>query len=237
MTIKKTIMPVFVLALAASLAQPLTVAAQTQSVAERVVALKASLAASQIILKQYEWIETTAVSLKGDEKSRKVNQCYYGADGGVTKVPLSTPPPPQKKRGLRGKIIASKTEELTDYMQQAVALVKSYVPPNPALIQSAKDAGKVSLDIIQPGKRVRLNFRDYLKPGDMLSLEVDMANNRLLGLKVKTYIEKPKDAVSLDARMASLNDGTTYPDAITLNATKKKVTVVVDNAGYRKAAH
>jgi hypothetical protein len=39
--------------------------AQT-SVAERVTALKASLRASQVTLKHYEWIETTAISLKGD---------------------------------------------------------------------------------------------------------------------------------------------------------------------------
>ena len=65
--------------------------------------LKASLAANQAALKKYEWIETTVVSLKGEEKSRKQNRCYYGADGGVTKVPVTAPPPEQKKRGLRGK--------------------------------------------------------------------------------------------------------------------------------------
>jgi len=206
-------------------------------IAQHVVALKASLAASQIVLKQYEWIETTVVSLKGDEKSRKVNRCYYGADGGVAKVPLATPEPEKKKRGLRGRIVANKKEELTDYMQQAVALVKDYVPLNPAMIQAANDAGKASLDILQPGKRVRLNFRDYLKPGDNLAVEIDLTKNRLLGLRVKTYLESEKDAVSLDARMASLNDGTTYSDSLTLNASKKKVQVVVDNSGYRKMSN
>ncbi len=205
-----------------------------QPVEERVATLKASLAASQAALKQYEWVETTVVSLKGEEKSRKLNRCYYGADGGVTKVPLTTPPPAEKKRGLRGKIAANKKEELTDYMQQAVGLVKSYVPPMPVLIQAAKDAGRVSVDILQPGKRVRLNFRDYLKPGDTLGVEIDVTNNRLLGLTVKTWLEDAKDAVSLDARMASLNDGTTYADAITLNAPAKKIKVAVDNSGYRK---
>src|SRR5437867_106520 len=154
------------LALVASLAKPLSATAQSPSVAERVATLKATLAASQTVLKQYEWVETTVVSLKGEEKSRKQNRCYYGADGGVTKVALTAPPPEKKKRGLRGKIAASKKEELTDYMKQAVALVKSYVPPAPARIQAAKDAGKVSMDILQPGKRARLNFRDYYKPGD-----------------------------------------------------------------------
>ncbi len=156
------------------------------SVAERVVALKASLAASQIVLKQYEWIETTAVSLKGDEKSRKQERCYYGADGKVQKVAVAATPPPAKKRGIRGKIVENKKEELTDYMKSAVSLVKTYVPPNPAKLQAAKDAGKVSVEVLQPGKRARLNFRDYEKPGDNLGVEVDLANNRPLSLTVAT---------------------------------------------------
>ena len=204
------------------------------SVPERVAALKANLAVSQTVLKQYEWIETTVVSLKGEEKSRKVNRCYYGADGGVTKVPVAATPPPAKKPGLRGKIIEKKKGELTAYMQQAVGLVKSYVPPNPAQIEAAKDAGKVSVDILEPGKRVRLNFRDYLKPGDLLGVEIDVANNRPLRLTVKTYLDGPKDAVSLTARMGSLNDGTTYADIITLDAPAKKIKVTVNNSGYRK---
>jgi len=208
--------------------------AQQPSAAERAAALKATLAASQAVLKHYEWIETTVVSVKGEEKSRQVNRCYYGAEGGVTKVALTTPPPAEKKRGLRGKIVESKKEEMTDYMKSAVALVKSYVPPAPALIQTAKDAGRVAIDVLEPGKRAKLNFRDYLKPGDTLSVEIDLTNNRLLGLAVKTHLENAKDAVSLNARMATLADGTSYTDTITLDAPAKKITVKVDNSGYRK---
>ena len=107
------------------------VLAQQPTAQERVVALKASLAASQAILKQYEWIETTVVSLKGEEKSRQMNRCYHGAEGKVQKVPVTTPPPAEKKRGLRGKIAESKKEEMTDYMKDAVALVKHVRPAGP----------------------------------------------------------------------------------------------------------
>ena len=215
-------------------ALPNPAVAQQPSVPERVAALKASLAASQIILRQYEWIETTVVSLKGDEKSRKQERCYYGADGGIQKVEVSASPEPQKKRGLRGKIIAKKKEELTDYMKQAVALVKTYVPPNPAKIQAAKDAGKVTIEVLEPGKRARLNFRDYEKAGDNLGVEVDLVNNRPLGVKVSTYLDDAKDAVLLDVRMGQLNDGTTYASDITLDAPAKKIQVAVENSGYRK---
>ena len=55
------------------------------------------------------------VSLKGEEKSRKQERCYHGADGGVQKVEMTSTPEPAKKRGLRGKIAESKKEELTTY--------------------------------------------------------------------------------------------------------------------------
>jgi hypothetical protein len=145
-------------------------------------------------------------------------------------------PPPDKKRGVRGRIIAKKTEELTDYMKQAVALVKSYVPPDPARIQAVKDAGKVSLDLLGPGKGVRLNFRDYAKPGDVFSVDVDPANNRVMGLTVATYLDDPKDTVTLNVSMSSLQDGTGYPATEVLVAQAKNLSVNITNSGYRKSA-
>jgi hypothetical protein len=208
--------------------------AQQPTPADRAAQLKANLDASQAVLRQFEWIQTTVVSVKGEEKSRKQERCYYGADGGLQKVAENSTPPPAKKRGLRGKIAQSKQEEMTDTMKNAVALVKAYVPPNPAKIQAAKDAGKVSIDVLEPGKRARLNFRDYEKPGDNLGVEVDLTSNRPLGLKVATYLADAKDAVTLDVRLGQLNDGTTYPSDIALDAKADKLTVSVKNSGYRK---
>ena len=119
-------------------------------------------------------------------------------------------------------------------MENAVALVKSYVPPDPLLLQAAKEAGKVSIEVLDPGKRARLNFRDYQKPGDNLGVEVDLANNRAQGLKVSSYLADAKDAVTLDVTMSQLNNGTTYASTSTLNASAKGVTVTVQNSGYRK---
>ncbi|MEW6366390.1 MAG: hypothetical protein AB1714_17330 [Acidobacteriota bacterium] len=220
--------------IAACIASPAPALAQTDPFAEKVEALKASLAASQAALRQYEWIETTVISVKGDEKSREQNRCYYGAEGGVQKVPLTEPEPEKKAHGLRGRIVERKKEELSDYMLEAVAMVKSYVPPSEAQVQAAMDAGRVSMDILEPGKRVRLNIRGYAKPGDTLGVEMDMANNRLLGLSVKTYLEKPDDTVSLEANLGSLADGTTYTAATTLVAPAKNLKVTVENSGYRK---
>ena len=207
--------------------------AQQPSAQERALALKASLAASQAILKNYEWVETTVVNLKGDEKSRQMDRCYYGADGKVQKIPLTTPPPGEKKRGLRGRIAEAKKEELTDYMKEAVALVKQYMPPDQARIQAAKDAGRVSITPL-PGQRARLTFTDYLKAGDNLAVEVDLASNRPVAAKVSGYLDSQKEPITLDVQFGVLDSGATYTASTVLNAPAKDLLVRVENSGYRR---
>jgi hypothetical protein len=204
------------------------------SMQERVAAIKASFATSQANLRSYEWIETTVVSLKGEEKSRKQQRCYYGADGVLQKIVIDASPTAAPKRGLRGAIVANKKAELTDYMQSAVALVKSYLPPDPARMQAATNSGKTSIQVLEPGKRVQVNFRDYQKAGDNLAITINVANNVIAGVGVSSYLKSAADAVTLDASMGQLADGTIYTSNIVLNAPAKNITVNVQNTGYRR---
>jgi len=210
-----------------------TLGAQSETLQTHVAALKDSLTQSREQLKQYEWVETTVVLQNGEEKSTKQYRAHYGADGTVQKTLLEASPE-KEGHGLRGHIIEKKKEELTDYMQRAVDLVKLYVPPSSEKIQAVKNAGNALLTTVELGRRVRLNFRNYQMPGDMLTIDLDPKSNRLLGAMVSTYLDDPKDAVELVIQFGSLPDGTTYPASVNLNAQAKKVTVQVTNADYRK---
>jgi len=207
-------------------------AAQAPTPQERVAALKESLAKSQALLKQYEWIETRVLSLKGEEKNRTENRCYYGADGKLQKVLIGEPPQEKKAGGLKGKIIQKKKAVLTEYMQSAMELVKSYVPPDPARIEAAKSAGKVA--VTPAGSSLRIDIHDYEKPGDTLTFELDMEKNTLLGLKVATWLEDAKDTVTMTTSFGALDNGATYPAEIILLAPSQSLEVKTTNSGYRK---
>ena len=118
-------------------------------------------------------------------------------------------------------------------MNSAVSLVKSYVPPDPARIQAAKDAGRVAIDVLEPGKRLRLNFRDYQKAGDNLGVSIDLTHNRPVGMTVSSYLDNVQDVIALNSRLGQLDDGTIYPAEITLQAQAKGVQVTVQNSGFR----
>ena len=201
---------------------------------QQVAALKAEMAASQASLRQYEWIETTVISVNGEEKARTQTQCYYGADGVLEKVDVVAPPPPEHKHGIRGRIAEKKKAEMTDYMKSAVALMKTYVPPDPAKLQAVMDAGDVTIQPRDNGQRVRLDFSNYEKAGDSLAIEVDLSSHKPTGISVASYLDEPSDAVNLGVIMSSLEDGTVYPSTTTLDAQAKNLVVTTTNSGYRK---
>lgn len=240
----RTVLPLLVLIADAAVVLDGRVGQGAPAANEKVAALKQSLQQSQANLRKYEWIETTTVSLKGEEKSRKQQRCYYGADGKLEKLPLgdqpAAPAPQQPSRGRRGArvkqhVIENKKEEMQEYMKSAAALIHSYIPPKPADIEKAKEAGTVA---VRPGEggRARLEFTNYLKKGDSLAIDLDGAANRLTALDVASYLEEPGDAVTLTVNFGVLNDGTSYAQQTTLDAKAKQIRVVIENAGHRPIA-
>ena len=202
---------------------------------DRVAALKQSLAATQMQQRQSKWVETTVVSMKGEEKSRVQKQCFYGPDGKVQKQQLSAPPQQSAPGGLKGKAVAKKKEEITASMNQAVALVQSYVPPDSQRIQASKAAGNLAINPTGPDS-VRLDLRNYLKSGDTLSLGLDTASNAIQTISVKSYLTSEKDSVTLEVTFARLRDGLSYPGNVVLSVPEEKIQVVIQNSNYQRVA-
>ena len=221
------------------------VGAQAPPTPDQMVAtLKQNLAESQKRLRQYEWVETTAISLKGEEKSRKQQRVYYGADGKLVKTPLGEEPAKAAQGGGGGgrrggrhkeKIIENKKDDMKEYMEKAAALIHRYVPPDPAQVQKAKDAGNMLVRPPADGK-LRVEFRDYVQPSDQMMIDIDAKAALLSALSVATYLEKPEDAVTLNVRFAALPDGTSYTAQTALEAKAKNIRVVVENSGHRPLA-
>ena len=215
--------------------------AVVQGQQDQIAALKQSLQQGLAQARQYEWIETTVISLKGEEKARTQKRCYYGADGKVEKVALDQPAQPSAPSGggrrgrgrVKQQIVEHKKDEMKDYMERAAALIHKYVPPGAQQIQAAKDAGRVAVTP-QPDGTVRLLISQYLQPGDSLALDVTRAANALTGINVNTWLDKPEETVALAVRMATLPDGALYAAETTLDAKAKQITVVIQNAGHRK---
>jgi hypothetical protein len=207
---------------------------------QKLAALKQAAAANQQKLHQYQWIETTQLTLNGDAKPPSQSMCLYGPDGKVQKTPMGSPQPQQAPSGgrLKQRIIAKKKGEIKDYMGQVKTLIALYLPPDPQHMQQAFQSGKVSLNSTAGPGIAEIVFKNYALPGDQMTISFNTAAKKISALNVNTYLDDPKDTVTLAVTFASLPDSTNYVQQSVLNATAKKLQVTTTNSNYQPlAAH
>jgi len=221
--------------IAGSLAVFAQMAGGSGDLQQKVTALKQAAAQNKQKLHQYQWIETQQLALKGEQKPEKVFQCSYGPNGQVQKVPMGGgQQQPQQRGRMRERIVEKKTEEMKDYMQQVQSLLSLYVPPNPNLIQQAIQKKSVSIDKQLGDGGVNIVFTNYAKPNDKMTITFNPQTRKISSINVDTYMDDPKDAVTLAVTMASLPDGTNYAQQTVLNATQKQIQVTTTNSNYTK---
>ena len=203
---------------------------------QKVAALKQSAAANQQRLHQYQWVETTQITLKGEPKPPKQNLCSYGPNGQVQKVPIGEQQQEQPSGGrLKQRVVEKKKAEMQDYMQDVKSVIGMYVPPNPQKIQAAFQAHNVSL--LPGGGVVQLVLKNYAQPGDQMTISFDTATKKMQSLDVNTYMGEAKDVVTLAVQFGSLPDGTNYAQQTVLDAKAKQLQVTTTNSQYSKLGH
>jgi hypothetical protein len=204
---------------------------QSADLQQKLAAVKQAAAENKQKLRQYQWTESTQLTLKGDAKPASQFICQYGPDGQVQKTMISSPPPPSGGR-LKQRVIENKKEEMQDYMKDVKAVLSMYVPPNAQIMQQSFQSGKVSLN--PGGGIVNLVFRDYALPGDQMTLSFDPDTKKIVNVNVNTYMGQTKDAVTLQVQMGSLPDGTNYAQQTVLNASAKQLVVTTTSFNYQR---
>ncbi len=208
--------------------------------ADPVAAVKQSLQQGLAKARGYEWVETTVISLKGEEKARKQNRCYYGADGKVQKIAIDQPAA-QEKPQAGGRTSRREAEgEGRREQEGRDAGVHEEGGRAHSLLRAARrreDPGREGggpREARAAGRREGAH-RDRGLPAARrpLTIDLDTAANRLTGLGVNSYLDKKDDTVTLAVQMNSLADGALYAAQTTLDVKAKNITVVIQNTGHR----
>jgi hypothetical protein len=206
--------------------------AQGQQTEEKLMAVKQAMEANKQKLAQYTWHETETISIKGEVKDTKVYQVQM-VNGQQQKTEVSNQQAQQGGREgrLKERVIEKKKEEYQEYGQSIAALAKQYTTPNPEALIQAKQAGNISL---QPGSgTVSLVIKNYVKQGDSMTMTVSEQTHSPVSVHVNSYLNDPKDAVTINAQFAQLPDGTNHVASTLINGVSKQLTVQDQNSNYQ----
>jgi len=208
--------------------------AQNAEMMQKLQEIKAASAANKAALAHYTWQEQQVISLKGDVKKTEVYQVSVGPDGQQQKTEISSSPAPAPPSGgrLKQRIVAKKTDEFQQYGQQVAALAKQY-HPDPQLLQQAYQKGNISLQIGGAAGTTSLVIKNYLKPGDQMTIVFNSAQKAIQSMNVSSYLNDPSDAVTMSVQFAELPSGVNHVASTQVNGISKQMTVAITNSNYQ----
>jgi|ERR1700722_1389667 hypothetical protein len=222
-------------AVAALLLSALPFHAQNPELQQKVAQIKEASAANKAALARYTWQEQQTISIKGEVKKQQVYQVTVGPDGQQQKTQIggSQPAPPPSGGRLKQHVIQKKTAEFKDYGSEIADLAKQYTAPDPGRLQAALQAGNISLVPGGGDGEIKLVIKNYIKPGDSVTLVFSKQQKAIQSIQVASYLDDPKDAVTIAAQFAKLPDGTNHVSGTQINGVSKQLTVVTQNSSYQ----
>jgi hypothetical protein len=208
--------------------------AQKSDLQEKLAEIKQSSAANKLALVRYSWMEQQTISLKGEVKKTQQFQVRIGPDGQQQKIELNPQAAPQPSGGrFKQRVVAKKTEEFQVYGQQIATLGKQYSQLDLQALDQAYQRGDISM---QPGGAVgmiSLIVKNYLKPGDSVTLVFDRQQKAIRAVQVASYLTDPSDAVTIAVQFEKLPDGTNHVSTNQVNGVSKQLGVMIQNSTYQ----
>ncbi len=208
-------------------------AAQSSQMVDKLIAIKTAQDANKAKLAQYTWTETETIGIKGSTKDTKTYQVsIVNGQQQKTEVGNQAAPPSGRQGRVKEHVVDKKKQEYQEYGQSIAALAKQYTTPNSEALMAAKQAGNIS---IVPGSgTVNLVIKNYVKQGDSMTMTVSEKTHSPVSVQVNSYLNDPKDAVTINAQFAQLPDGTNHVATTNINGVSKQLTVDDVNSNYQK---
>lgn len=202
--------------------------AQNRQLQEGLAEAKQAAERNRQSLAQYTWQQQETISINGIEKTVELFQVRMGPDGKWQKTPVG----PQQPSSVTGDAHGL-GQEYEGYAQQIMSLAQSYTRPDPDRLEELNQEGNVKLGSAGHGE-VRLVFRNYLKPGDSMTVVFDIAHKAIQNIQVSSYLNSPQDLVTLSAQRTLLPDGTNHLTSMVINGVGKHLTVQIQNSNYQR---
>lgn len=211
---------------------------QNPEIQQRVAEVKQAAAQNKQALSHYSWQEQQSIAVKGNVKDTKMFQVRLGPDGKPQKEELSNMPQSSggRQHGLAHHIKEKKGEEYKEYGEQIAALAQQYAQPDPVALQQAFQKGNVMLGSAGDPGQVKMVISNYIKPNDKVTLIFNRQAKAIQSMQVQSYLNDPKDAVTINAQFSQLPDGTNHVATMQINGESKQLVITSQNSNYQKTA-
>ncbi len=198
--------------------------AQNAAMQAKIAEVTEASKANKMALSHYNWQESVTTSIKGEVKKQQLFLVNIGPDGQQQKSEINAQPDQASGGPLKRHIVAKKKAEYKDYGEQIADLARQYVTPDPGRLQQAYQQGNISLQLGGGETMMTLHIKNYIKPGDSVTLVFNKAKKAIQSLRIASYLDDPTDAVTIAAQFAKMPNGINHVTGTQINGASKQLT-------------
>lgn len=195
----------------------------------------ATIKANAQALKAFSYQQRLQLQLKGETKKVTLNQITYDMNGNLQKTQLSEQPQgdAQPSGGrIKRRVVAKKTGEFKNMMEDISALVKSYTEVPPERLQASLKQATISAGGGDLAGAVQIVMHNVNQNGDSMTIWIDQTTMLFRRVVIATTYEG--NPVTTTANYNTLQSGQVYLAQAILNYPKKALVVQIDNSNYQR---
>jgi hypothetical protein len=191
------------------------------------LAVSNAAGANRAQLMNYTWTRTVQVFISGELKSTSVSAMSFGPDGKMVTTAVSTSPTSAPKRGLRGDIAESKTDDMKDYVQDAITISMGYIYMSKGKMVDYFNAAGIS----QSGNTITVSGSNVNKPNDQMTMTLASGSLAYISQNFKSTVTSG-DAMSGAVNYKTFSNGLTAVNDGELDLPAKNMKLMFSNSNY-----
>ena len=179
------------------------------------------------VLRGYSWKMRTELKMDGESKMTSIYQIRFDLSGRMQKTLLSAPPQPKSARGIKGRKIKEKQEEMKALVESLSNIAISYILPTPERFDRFIHNADAWEGQGSTKGSVRLEGNGFASEKDQVNLYVNNVTKDFQQLSVTTELDGAPVTIQSDYR--TMQGGPTYLAKMTLDYPSAGVQLVVEN--------
>jgi hypothetical protein len=191
------------------------------------LAVSNAAGANRAQLVKYTWTRTVQVFSSGELKSTTVSSMSFGPDGKMVTTAVSTTPTSAPKRGLRGDIAESKTDDMKQYVEDAITVSMGYIYMSKGKMVDYFNAAGIS----QSGNTTTVSGSNVNKPNDQMTMTLESSSLAYISQNFKSTVTSG-DAISGTVNYKTFSNGLTAVDNGELDLPAKNMKLMFSNSNY-----
>lgn len=182
------------------------------------------------MLRNYSWKMRTELKMEGESKVTSLSQIRFDLSGQAQKTPISAPPEAKSARGIKGRKMKQKQEEMKALVDALSRTAMAYILPKPDQFQRFLETSNTWQGQGATSGSLRVEGKGFVIPEDHVNLYVNSATKDFQKMSATTELEgKP---VQIQADYRDMQNGPTYLAKMTLDYPEAGVQLIVENFDY-----